>query len=166
MAFCTKCGTENSADAAFCSGCGTPLKEQTMNQQGTNFTEDFKKFTTTSDLTGEYTAEDISRNRVMAIFAYILFLIPLFAAKNSKYARFHTNQGMVIALSSIAVSITVRITCTILNAIRLYPLSTLFGALGTLISIGFIPLTVFGIIYASKGQAKELPLVNKIKILK
>ena len=39
---------------------------------------------------------DVQSNKVMAILAYfgILFLIPLLAAKESAYARYHTNQGL------------------------------------------------------------------------
>jgi len=39
----------------------------------------------------------------MAILAYLtwLVLIPLFAAKESKFARFHCNQGIVLAVAEI-----------------------------------------------------------------
>ena len=45
---------------------------------------------------------DVQSNKVMAILAYfgILFLIPLLAAKESAYARYHTNQGRVRYLGS------------------------------------------------------------------
>ena len=153
MAFCVKCGKENIEGAAFCCGCGAPLVEQTVKKE---------------DATDTYSAEDISKNRVMAIFAYILFLIPLFAAKESRYARFHTNQGMVITIASAAVSFTTSFTATILKAIswRFYGFANFINILGALICLGAVPLTVLGIIYAAKGQAKELPFVNKIKILK
>ena len=43
---------------------------------------------------------DVQSNKVMAILAYfgILFLIPLLAAKESPFARYHTNQGLVLFL--------------------------------------------------------------------
>jgi len=53
----------------------------------------------------EFTAEDIENNKVMALLAYIIFLVPLLAAKESKFAMFHTNQGLVLFLAAIAVNI-------------------------------------------------------------
>lgn len=169
MAFCVKCGKENIEGAAFCCGCGSPLAEQTVQKEAsTTSSDNFGDYTSVEDTTNEFTEEDISKNRVMAIFAYILFLIPLFAAKESRYARFHTNQGMVITIASAAVSFTTSFTTTILKAIswRFYGFANFINILGALICLGAVPLTVLGIIYAAKGQAKELPFVNKIKILK
>lgn len=39
--------------------------------------------------------QDVQANKVMAILAYfgLLVFVPLFAAKESRFARFHTNQG-------------------------------------------------------------------------
>ena len=40
-----------------------------------------------------FDSNDVAQNKVMGILAYIgfLFLVPLLAAKDSKYARFHAN---------------------------------------------------------------------------
>ena len=45
------------------------------------------------------------KNKVMAILAYIIFFIPLLAAKESKFAMYHANQGLVLFLLAVAVSI-------------------------------------------------------------
>jgi hypothetical protein len=39
--------------------------------------------------------QDAQDNKIMAILAYLglLFLVPFLAAKESPFARFHTNQG-------------------------------------------------------------------------
>ncbi|MBR5767385.1 MAG: hypothetical protein IKX86_01730 [Clostridia bacterium] len=103
--------------------------------------------------------KDIADNKVMAILAYIwiLFLIPLFAAKESKFARFHTNQGIILFIASIAFGIV--------NAIL-----GLIPVVGAIISvILWICLAVFfilGIVNAVQGKAKELPFIGGIKILK
>lgn len=54
-----------------------------------------------------FNSEDVQNNKVMGILAYfgILFLIPLLAAKDSQYARFHTNQGIVLFIFSVALNI-------------------------------------------------------------
>lgn len=66
-----------------------------MNNQQESFEEKFQNLNNTSDMTSQFDPRDIQNNKVMAILAYfgILVLIPIFAAKESKFARFHANQG-------------------------------------------------------------------------
>ena len=49
----------------------------------------------TPDTTASYAAADVQNNKVMAVLSYIgiLVLIPILAAKESPFARFHANQG-------------------------------------------------------------------------
>ncbi|HOI16174.1 MAG TPA: hypothetical protein PK036_07500 [Geobacteraceae bacterium] len=105
--------------------------------------------------TEEYDREDVEKNKVMAVLAYILFLIPLLAAKESKFAMFHTNQGLVLFLAAVAVNIVGGII-PILGWFVILPLGNL---------LVFI-LAIMGIINAAKGEAKPLPLIGGIKILK
>ena len=48
-------------------------------------------------------AADAEQNKVFGILAYlgILCLIPLLAAKDSRFARYHANQGLVLFLGAI-----------------------------------------------------------------
>jgi uncharacterized membrane protein len=103
----------------------------------------------------EFDREDVEKNKVMAVLAYILFLIPLLAAKESKFAMFHTNQGLVLFLGAIAVNIVGGII-PILGWFVILPLGNLF----------IFILAIIGIINAAKGEAKPLPLIGGIKILK
>ena len=113
--------------------------------------------------------KDIQDNKVMAILAYlgILVLIPIFAAKESKFAKFHANQGLILLICEIAWSIVY----TILNAIfaAILGVGSLFvilsGLLG-LISLVFLVFAIIGIINAAKGEMKELPIIGKYTILK
>ena len=130
---------------------------------------DINNVMNTPDTTAEYTQEDINSNRVMAILAYIglLFLVPLFAAKDSKFARFHTNQGIVLCIAGAICYVA----CTILVALASIPaIGWLFAVLGyigvTAVGIVFTILMVLGIVNAAKGTAKELPIIGKFKILK
>ncbi len=45
--------------------------------------------------------------RGMSVLAYIgiLFLIPLLACPNSRFARYHTNQGLVLFLLELAIGV-------------------------------------------------------------
>jgi len=112
------------------------------------------------DYTRNYDIQDINDNKLMGVLAYlgILVLVPIFTSKNSKFAMFHAEQGLVLF-----------ILCLILGGV--------FGALGFIPVIGFVfhvilallelpivILAVLGIINSATGQAKQLPLIGAIKI--
>lgn len=99
--------------------------------------------------------EDVEKNKVMAILAYIIFFIPLLAAKESKFAMYHANQGLVLFLAGIAVSIVGSII-PLIGWFIILPLG----------SILILVLAIMGIINASKGEMKPLPIIGKITILK
>ncbi len=101
------------------------------------------------------TPEDIEKNKGMAVLAYILFFIPMLTeAKDSKFAMFHANQSLVLLIAGLA-------GLFISGIIPI--LGWLF--LGPAISIAWIVFLVLGILNASKGEMKELPLIGGIHIL-
>ena len=119
-----------------------------------------------TDRTDEFAPADISENRVMGILAYIswLVLIPIFAAKGSKFARFHANQGLIIAIAGTALTIAQFILLLLLG--RLWILKLIIRLLFLAPQLFLVVLTVLGIVNAARGRAKELPLIGKIRILK
>ncbi len=143
-----------------------PATGQSQPAQQTDFMSKIQSLNNTADTTADYEAGDIEQNKVMALLAYLgpLFLVPLFAAPNSKYAKYHTNQGLVLCLAAVAFGIVHVILTFLLLAIswRLSFLSAIIG----LLWIAFPVWCVIGIINALNGKAKELPIIGKIKILK
>lgn len=109
--------------------------------------------------------EDIEQNKVMAILAYIIFLIPLLVAKDSPYAKYHTNQGLVLFIAAFVGGIVLNILHYILSYIIIigWIVSIL---LHFLYPIFVIALVIIGIINAANGKAKPLPLIGHITILK
>jgi uncharacterized membrane protein len=104
-------------------------------------------------------AKDVADNKVFAILAYfgILFLIPLFAAKESPFARFHANQGLILFLLQIVLYIA---------GIVLIFIPYIGGIISVLLWLGFVALAIIGIINAAKGETKELPLIGGFKLIK
>ena len=118
------------------------------------------------DHTSEFDATDIQNNKTMGILSYIglLVLVPIFAAKNSKFARFHANQGLVLVIAQAIVTTVLSILAAILAHIPF--VGWLFALLIRLvIPVVYIP-SIIGIINAAKGQANELPIIVGIRILK
>ena len=158
MKFCTKCGAQMEDDAVVCAACEAKAKEAAAENKA-DFSKAVEGFMNTPDSTAEFTAEDIENNKILSLFAYlgILFLIPLLAAKDSKYARFHANQGIVLFVVDLALGIVGGI-------IGLIPIlgALVVAACGIVILV----LAIIGIVNAVTGKAKQLPIIGGIKVLK
>lgn len=113
-----------------------------------------------------FDANDVAQNKVMGILAYlgILCLVPIFAAKNSPYARFHANQGLVLFIAEIAYGIVYGILAVVFAFIPVIGLIVI--ALIGLASIVFVVFLVIGIMNACSGEPKKLPIIGGITILK
>lgn len=103
----------------------------------------------------------------MAVLAYfgILVLIPILAAKESKFARFHANQGLILLITGVAYSIFVQVVIKIVSFIS-YVLTGIVGIALGLAWLFLLVLAIIGIINAVKGEFKQLPLIGQFQILK
>ena len=112
----------------------------------------------------EVDAEDAEKNKIFGILAYlgILCLVPVFAAKNSAFAQYHANQGLVLFIVELAVGIVLTILNSVLATIGLSILSAILG----IAWLGVLALLVIGIINAAAGKCVPLPLIGGIKLLK
>lgn len=94
-------------------------------------------------------ASDIEKNKTMAILAWIIFFIPLLTeAKDSPYAKFHANQSLLVTILYLIAGVT----SMFLIGFLIYPVALIFW--------------IMGIISASQGQMKRLPIIGGIDIIK
>ncbi len=100
-------------------------------------------------------ANDVQENKLVAILGYILFFIPLLAAKDSAFARYHANQGLNLLLLCIAVNI-IGYAIPFIGWLIILPI-------GSIVVFVFF---ILGIINAANGQMKPLPLIGGIEIIK
>lgn len=180
--FCSKCGKEIKDEAAFCPYCGAKTTEEATKEKATDeneagkaaenaenedFAAKIAKLNDTKDTTAEFDKEDIDNNKGMSILAYLswLVLIPIFAAKKSRYAQFHANQGLILAIIDTAYWIINGVITGILMIVS--PIaSAIVCAITGLFGLVFLVLVILGIVNAASGKAKELPVIGKYKILK
>ena len=169
MAFCGNCGTKIDDHAKFCPGCGQAVEAPATEQIKTEATEQPKaeqaqgqqndlsakvaNLNNTKDTTDQFDKDDIEKNKAMGLLAYILFFIPLLAAKDSPFARYHANQGLVLFI------------CGLISSL-VWIIPILGWIIAPILSIVITVLAVIGIINALNGKAKELPIIGKFKILK
>lgn len=180
MPLCKNCGAQIDEGAKFCTSCGAKQTEedntakttQTGSESAQKTIEDtVKKFTDTEDNTTDFSSQDINDNKVMAVLSYLswLVLIPLIGSK-SPYARFHVNQGLVLAIAEIVWAIVSNVVSAILYAILgligLGFIARIITALFGLVNLAFFVFSILGIVNAATGKAKRLPIVGNFNIIK
>lgn len=121
--------------------------------EGNNF---YERYINTPDHSYEYDTQDIQDNKIFAILAYlwILFFLPLVVnGGQSRYGRFHANQGFILFLTSIVLAIA----GAILGAIPF-----LGAVCQAILSLADLALVVLGIYNAATGKVKTLPFVGQL----
>jgi len=101
--------------------------------------------------------KDDSNDKIMGVISYIgiLWIVPLLAAKDSKFAMYHANQGLVLFLFSVLVGFAGSLI-PIIGWFLLLPIGSIF----------VLVLAIMGIINALNGKMKPLPLIGGFTILK
>ena len=145
MAFCPNCGTQVPDGANVCPNCGSVL-----GGAGTYVPDP-------TDHTAEFTAQDISDNKVFAMASILIsslgIIITLLAAQKSEYAMFWARQALKITITTVL--------CALLFIIPF--LGWVAGAIGLLI---LFVLKVICFIYICQGKAREVPIINSFGFLK
>lgn len=156
MSYCTQCGAELRDGVQFCPACGAPVADNTQQQPAQPFASGADGFD----------PQDVQQNKLMAILAYlgILVLVPIFTAKESKFAQFHANQGLVLFICEAAYGVVYGVLRSILLGISRH-LGFVVGLL-SLVYVAFVVLAVLGIVSAAGGKAKKLPVIGDYQILK
>lgn len=97
------------------------------------------------------TPQNVSGNVGLAILSYIgiLVLIPLIVNKDDQFVKFHSKQGLVLAIVWFIGTMLWRI-----------PIFGWFAA--PIINLGCFILMIIGIVNAAGGQMKELPLIGHL----
>ena len=142
--------------------------QQPNGSNGGGFIEQIKNFIlNTPRCKDQISPRDISDNKTLSIFSYfgLLFLIPWLASKNSRFARFHANQGLLLFLFTVAASIAVSIVTFIFGFIPV--LGVIVNVIMWLVYyVAVIGYMVLGIYNVVKGRANELPVIGKFRLIK
>lgn len=107
------------------------------------------------DVNDMFTADDIEGNKGIAALATIpiLFWLPLVAAKESAFAKFYANQGLILLVTNIVLNVASSI-------ISLIPF--LGWLIGVLIGLVQFAAFLFLLVSALQGKARYLPFVGKL----
>lgn len=109
----------------------------------------------TADTTSEYDQEDIDKNKFMTILCYlgILIIIPFLVAKESKFVKFHINQGLCFIVFALVMCV---FSC----------IPFIGWIIEAVTGIACLILMLMGILNAARGNAKELPIIGRYSLYK
>ena len=155
MAFCTKCGHPLEEGVNFCSECGEPRVKTADCGETANETVHTENATV---------QKEADNDKLMGILAYlsILVLIPILAAPDSKFARYHANQGLILLIGEAAWSVVHGVLSTVFTLIGL----PVLAAVLSVFDLAFLAFMIIGIVNVFNGEEKELPVIGKYQILK
>ena len=107
----------------------------------------------------QFTQEEINDGKGMAILAWIIFLVPLFAARDKKYAMFHTEQAIILWIFFIVIYFAIWILTIIIGQIS-STLACIISGLGIIPWIAYIVFWIMGLISAIQGKTTPVPVIG------
>lgn len=100
---------------------------------------------------------DVEKNKTMAILSYFIFFLPLLTdSKDSEFAKFHANQSLVLLIFAFVGNFVAGALTVVLIGFLLLPV----------VGIMTMVFWILGLINASNGEMKRLPLIGGIDIIK
>ena len=85
-----------------------------------------------------------------------------FIENKSKWVKYHAIQGMNLFIIYIILTLAV----SVINSLLLWPFGFLKTILRTTLIVFISIFSIIGIINVCNNKAKELPLINKFKLIK
>jgi hypothetical protein len=95
-------GSMTGTDKPLRIRCKTVGTEITMTEHKNSF--EYKEATQAEE--NIYTAEDAETGKTMAGLSHFLFFLPLLTCSESKYAKLHANQSLLLLITAIAGNMT------------------------------------------------------------
>jgi uncharacterized membrane protein len=105
------------------------------------------------------TPEEIESGKTMGILAYIFFVIPLLAARDNKFAMYHTEQAIVLWIAFVLIYIALMLINIVIGMIS-DSIACVVSILGILPWIAYLVLWIMGLMNAIGGKVKELPVIG------
>lgn len=136
-----------------------------QNSNNNDFSEKVKEIINdVADESASFSQDEKEKGKGLSVISYIsaLSLISYFVEKENKFVKYHAKQGLNLFIIEIIGDVALSILSMIFGwHLRFIPniLSTVFG-------VCTFALSLIGIINVLNGKAKELPVINKIKIIK
>lgn len=127
----------------------------------------------TKDYTNTYSYEEIESGKTLSIISYLVPIVPFILSKKNNYVHFHTTNGMNILFTYLIFLIIKRTLsyifgtpCDLISGIKCMILPISLRIIFALINMLFSFIVLLGLLNVCNNKAKDLPLINKIKLFK
>lgn len=148
---CSKCGTELADGVVFCPNCGTSNGAAPQQQP---------YYVDPADHTAEFSAKDISDNKVFAMLPYLMsivgVIVALLASNESPYTRFHVRQALKIDVATTLVSIITALLCW----------TCIVPIAGVIAILVLFVIRIICFFQVCTGKAKEPAIIRSLGIFK
>ena len=112
------------------------------------------------DVTYKFSDNEINSGKELGILCYIMPIIPYFLNKKNSFVKYHSVIGMNLFIICFFYYVFYKMIMDI--NLKLLLLQILFPIIWLILLL----LACLGISNVCNGKAKELPIINKIKIFK
>lgn len=125
--------------------------------------EKLARLMSTPDRTRDYSAEDIGEHRRLSALSYLwlLWLIPFFCARSSRFVRYHLGQGILLILWD-CIAVTLAGIGYFLGSVAPVAAPAVYAVAEVVLLVSLF-LKVFGIVSCLAGRARDLPGVEKFR---
>ncbi|MBT3298083.1 hypothetical protein HN385_04105 [archaeon] len=113
------------------------------------------------------TKKEVEDGKICALLSYLIIGIIWYFVddkmKKNQFAKFHTQQSLVLVLFSVIVSILNSILSAIITVIAVVTMGVGSVLMIIPLLISFIPMVfwIMGIVYSLQGKEKELPWIGQ-----
>lgn len=149
MKYCTHCGTQCKDDASFCTACGTSFDNALPAAKAEPKVDP-------DDHTADFSADDISKNKLYAVIAYLFSILGLLIAsicvKDSPYVDFNKRNALKLLIVEF------------IALLLLFVPFVGWAALGV-IEVMIIVIKIIAIVNVFCNKAKDLPIIKDLKFL-
>ncbi len=106
--------------------------------------------------------KEIEEGKMYAAIGYIsiLFLVPLLAAKDNAFARFHAKQGIVLTTVAIVAVVVLLILMVMFSLVPVlgWAICVILYLVVMAVCIGWSVLAIMGLVKALRGEYWKMPL--------
>ena len=155
MKLCPKCNTQCEDNAAFCTACGYNFAG-TQQAPAPAYAPAYDPY----DHTAEFTAKDISENKVISMLVYLMgaigIIIALLASGTSPYAAFHVRQALKFTV--------IEILTAIVTAVLFWTIIVPFA--GAIFLAILLVIKIICFFQICGGKAKEPAIIRSFGFLR
>ncbi len=94
-----------------------------------------------------------SKNKVMTILGYWIFIIALVNMKNGEFEKYHANQAVILVICAFVLSLVISILSIFVPILSI---------LSYIVSLGTLALMIIGMINVNNLEAKPLPVIGEL----